>query len=67
MFTLSPLLSGRGRRHHGEILAAAATLAEAGKLAPILDPRRFTLATVGEAYDAIKAGTVRGKLVVDIA
>jgi NADPH:quinone reductase-like Zn-dependent oxidoreductase len=67
VFTLSPLLSGRGRRHHGEILAAAATLAEAGKLAPILDSRRFTLATVGEAYAAIKAGTVRGKLVVDIA
>ncbi|KUR75764.1 zinc-dependent alcohol dehydrogenase family protein [Novosphingobium sp. FSW06-99] len=67
VFTLAPLLSGRGRRHHGAILAAATGLAEAGKLVPILDPRRFTLDTVCEAYRAISAGDVRGKLVVDIA
>jgi NADPH:quinone reductase-like Zn-dependent oxidoreductase len=29
VFTLLPLLTGRGRAHHGEILAQAATLAEA--------------------------------------
>jgi len=66
-FTLLPLLTGEGRAHHGEILAEATDLAEAGKLAPLLDPRRFTLETVGEAYRAITEGTVKGKLAIDIA
>ena len=43
VFTLMPLLSGEGRRHHGEILTEVARLAEAGKLTPNLlsgDSRR---------------------------
>ncbi len=66
IFTLLPLLTGEGRAHHGEILAEATKLAEAGKLAPALDPRRFTLATVSDAYRAIEIGAARGKLVVDV-
>ncbi len=66
IFTLLPLLTGEGRAHHGEILAEATKLAEAGKLASALDPRRFTLATVNDAYRAIEAGAARGKLVVDV-
>ncbi len=66
VFTLLPLLTGEGRAHHGEILAEATRLAEAGQLAPLLDPRRFTLETVGEAYRAITEGAARGKLAVDI-
>ena len=66
VFTLLPLLTGEGRAHHGEILRAAAKLSEDGKLAPMLDPRRFTLEGAGGAYDAIKARDVQGKLVVDI-
>jgi NADPH:quinone reductase len=66
VFTLIPLLSGEGRRHHGEILGHAARLAEAGKLVPRLDPRIFTLETVGEAYEAITSQTAEGKLIVDI-
>ena len=66
VFTLLPLPTGEGRAHHGEILAEATHLAEAGQLAPSLDPRRFTLETVGEAYRAITEGTARGKLAVDI-
>ena len=66
VFSLLPLLTGEGRAHHGEILLEAARLAEAAKLAPSLDPRRFTLETVGEAYAAIEKGAARGKLVVDI-
>ena len=38
VFTLLPLLTGRGRAHHSEILAEAAALAEAGRLTPIVDP-----------------------------
>jgi hypothetical protein len=36
------------------------------KLAPRLDPRRYTLDTIGDAYPAIKDGSAQGKLVVDI-
>lgn len=67
VFTLMPLLSGVGRAHHGEILTAATQLVEAGKLLPMLDPRRFTLDTACDAYRAIKAGDAQGKIVVDIA
>jgi NADPH2:quinone reductase len=67
VFTLMPLLSGIGRRHHGEILTAATSLVEAGKLLPRLDPRRFTLATACDAYRALKAIDGHGKVVVDIA
>jgi len=66
VFTLLPLLTGEGRAHHGAILGEATRLAEAGQLRPALDQRRLTLATVGDAYESIKSGTVRGKMVVDI-
>ena len=66
VFTLLPLLTGEGRARHSEILSEAAWLAEAGQLVPTLDPRRFTLDTVGGAYHAIEDGTACGKLVVDI-
>src|SRR3954465_13755270 len=48
VFTLLPLLSGEGRAHHGEIMAEATRLVEAGKLAPLVDARRFTLESVGD-------------------
>lgn len=66
MFTLLPLLTGEGRAHHGAILAEATRLTEAGRLLPVLDARRFTLATACDAYRAIRSGTGRGKMVVEI-
>ncbi len=65
VFTLLPLLTGRGREHHGEILRAAAVLADAGKLAPIVDPRHFTLETVAAAHTAATSDR-SGKIVVDV-
>jgi NADPH:quinone reductase-like Zn-dependent oxidoreductase len=66
VFTLLPMLTGEGRAHHGDILREATGLVEAGRLSPRVDPRHFTLATVGEAYRALEAGAAAGKLVVDI-
>ncbi|MEV6613084.1 zinc-dependent alcohol dehydrogenase family protein [Streptomyces sp. NPDC051051] len=66
VFTLLPLLTGRGREHHGEIMREAAALADAGALRPLLDPRHFTLATVADAHEAVETGTARGKIVVDV-
>ena len=63
---LLPRLTGEGRAHHGAILAQATHLAESGQLSPLLDPRRFTLETVDEAYRAMTDGTAKGKLAVDI-
>lgn len=67
VFTLFPLLTGRHRAHHGEMLREATRLAEAGKLTPNLDPRRFDLASAALGYDAITNATARGKIVVDVA
>ena len=66
VFTLLPLLTGEGRAHHGEILSEAARMAEAGRLSPSLDPRRFTLDRLDEAYRLITEGQARGKLSIDI-
>jgi NADPH2:quinone reductase len=67
VFTLLPMITGRGRAHHGEILEAAARLAEAGQLVPLMDARRFTLEEATSAHEAIETGTARGRVVVDVA
>ncbi|KAA0699608.1 quinone oxidoreductase [Neorhizobium sp. P12A] len=66
VFTLLPLLSGEGRAHHGEIMAEATKLAEAGRLAPKLDSRRFTFANAGDAHALIESRGADGKLVVEV-
>lgn len=66
VFTLLPLLTGRGREHHGEIMREAAALADAGALRPLLDPRHFTLADVADAHAAVESGTAQGKIVIDV-
>jgi NADPH:quinone reductase len=65
VFTLLPMLTGEGRAHHGEILREATRLIEAGKVIPRVDPRQFTLSTVGEAYRALEDNDAAGKIVVD--
>jgi NADPH2:quinone reductase len=66
VFTLLPLLSGKGRAQHGAILREAARLVEEGKVRPRIDPRRFTLSAANEAHAALLDGSARGKLVLDI-
>ncbi|WTG53153.1 zinc-dependent alcohol dehydrogenase family protein [Actinacidiphila glaucinigra] len=67
VFTLLPMLTGRGREHHGEIMRQAAALAEAGALEPRVDTRHFTLATVAAAHELVERGEADGKVVVDVA
>jgi NADPH:quinone reductase-like Zn-dependent oxidoreductase len=67
VFTLLPLLTGKGRAHHGDILRQASNLAEAGALRPLLDPRHFTLGTAHDAHEAIATRSAAGRVVIDIA
>lgn len=66
IFTLMPLLSGIGREHHGDILRHASELADTGHLIPRVDPRVFTLDTIGAAYDAVESGHGDGKIVITV-
>src|SRR5580692_7894983 len=66
VFTLLPLLSGKGRAHHGEILAQAAALADAGRLTPMVDPAPYYLETVADAHRAVESGQSSGKVVVRV-
>jgi NADPH2:quinone reductase len=66
VFTMLPLLSGKGRKHHGDILREAARLAESGQLKPIVDARTYSLETIAEAYASIENGQAAGKVVIEI-
>lgn len=66
VFTLLPLLTGKGRKHHGEIMAEATRMAEAGQLRVRLDDRRFTLNDVNDAYRVVAEGNAAGKVVVEL-
>jgi NADPH2:quinone reductase len=67
VFMLIPMLHDRDRAHHGEILRQAAALAEAGKLRPLLDPRRFALTEVADAHRHLEGGQAVGKVVIEVA
>jgi len=67
VFTLSALLTGKHREHHGDMLRIATRLVEEGKLVPRVDPRRFDLTTAEQGYQAITEGTAKPKIVVDVA
>ncbi len=66
VFTLMPLLTGKGRAHHGEILTEASRLADAGKLTPLLDPTEFPLESVEAAHQLAGSGRANGKIVVTL-
>ena len=65
VFTLLPLITGENRAHHGEILARAASMAEAGKLKPLLSDEKFTESDIDAAFARVSAGSL-GKVVVEI-
>jgi NADPH2:quinone reductase len=64
VFTLLPLITGEGRLHHGEIMAATAKLADEEKLKPILAIERFNVSTIDQAHALVALGSL-GKVVVE--
>ncbi|HEX9173330.1 MAG TPA: zinc-dependent alcohol dehydrogenase family protein [Telluria sp.] len=66
VFTLLPLIRGKGRAAHGAIMREATRLVEAGKVKVRLDPAEYTLANVGAAHQDLIDGKAEGKLVVSI-
>jgi len=67
VFTLLPLLSGKGRARHGQIMREAAGLVDAGKIRVLVDERRYTLDEAAAAHASMENRSARGKLVVDVA
>ncbi|MES2184014.1 MAG: zinc-dependent alcohol dehydrogenase family protein [Pseudomonadota bacterium] len=67
VFSLIPMLTGQGRRQHGDILREVTRLVEAGKLLPRVTPERFGLDHAGDALALVATGRATGKVVVDIA
>ncbi|MFL6709418.1 MAG: zinc-dependent alcohol dehydrogenase family protein [Massilia sp.] len=66
VFTLLPLLSGKGRDNHGDIMREAARLVDAGKVTVLLDEQRYTLSQVDQAHAAMQNRSARGKVVVEL-
>lgn len=63
VFTLMPLLTGKGRSHHGSILQQASKLAEQGLLKPLLTEQRFGYHEIADAFDQVAKGS-KGKVVI---
>jgi len=67
VFMLLPMATGQGRERYRPILDEAKAMAEAGTLAPLLDPNTFGLEDAAKAQDHLEQGKAVGKVVVDIA
>jgi NADPH:quinone reductase-like Zn-dependent oxidoreductase len=65
VFTLAPLLTGKGREHHGAILREAAALANAGQLTIRVDQQHFAPQDVNEAFRQVAEGRGKGKTVIE--
>jgi len=66
VFTLLPMLTGRGLDRHGQIMGEITDLVEAGSLRPLIDPTAFTLETAPDAHRFLESGKAIGKVVIDI-
>jgi NADPH2:quinone reductase len=66
VFSLLPILTGKGKAHHGNILREATKLAEGGQLTVLLNPERYTFESAAAAHLAVESGTALGKIVIDV-
>lgn len=65
VFMLIPMLYNFNRAEHATILQKVAAIIEEGKLKPIVDEQRFSLAEVGQAYAHLESRKAIGKVVVE--
>jgi NADPH2:quinone reductase len=65
VFTLSPLLTGKDRAHHGKILAQAAVLSNEGKLKPLLSEKQFSTEDLDAAFGIVETGSL-GKVSIEL-
>lgn len=66
IFMLLPMLTGKGRSEHGQILKEVAALCDADQLRPVLHDASFDLAQAAQAHALLEAGGVVGKVAVDV-
>lgn len=66
VFMLIPMLRNRDLERHGDILTRVGRLVEAGRIRPLIDTRRFTLADLEGAHDRVTGGEAIGKVVIQI-
>lgn len=66
VFSLLPLLTGRGREHHGDILSSIAELVDAGSIKPRLAPTAYSWGSVEAAHADAASPSGAGKIVVDL-
>ena len=66
IFTLLPLITGKGKTHHGEILNEATQLIESGKLVVRLHPENYTFENVNEAHSLVRNGKAKGKVIIRV-
>jgi len=66
VFALYPLISGKSRSHHGDILREATKLIEEGKVIPLVDPVHYTMSNIAEAYETQAQRTAKGKIIIVI-
>jgi NADPH:quinone reductase len=64
VFMIIPLLYNKGRERHGAILRELSALVESGKVKPLCDARRFTMADVAAAHAWLQSGKAIGKIVL---
>ena len=65
VFMLIPMLHNFKHEDHAEILRSLTTIAEAGKLTPVLDENRYSIDQVGDAYARLASGQGMGKVVIE--
>lgn len=66
VFMLIPMLTGQGLERHGTIMERVSALADHGRIKPLLDDSRCTLAELEAAHEQLTSGRAVGKVVVDI-
>ena len=62
VFMLLPMLTGRGRAHHGKILRRVAGLVDDGRIRPFLDPEIFPFSRAADAHRKLESGKAVGKI-----